>query len=124
MRKIIATPKAPAAIGPYNQAIVVESLVFTSGQLPMDPATGELETDIEKATHQCFKNLAAILEEAGTSLDNAVKLTVFLDDMNNFAKVNGVYATYFEGEAPARSAFQVAKLPLGACIEIEAIATL
>lgn len=118
----INTSKAPAAVGPYSQGVAANGFLFSSGQLPIDPATGNMpEGDIEKRAHQCFKNLIAIAEEAGTSLANAVKLTVFLSDIADFKAVNDVYAQYFEAPFPARSAFQVAALPLGADIEIEAI---
>ena len=124
MRKIVATEKAPAAIGPYAQANIVDNFVFTSGQIPLIPETGELvEGGIEAQTRQAFANLAAVLEEAGSSLEDIVKTTCFLADMNDFGTVNGIYAEYFpSGIYPSRSAFQVAKLPKGALIEIEAIA--
>jgi 2-iminobutanoate/2-iminopropanoate deaminase len=121
-KKQIKTDKAPAAIGPYSQAIVSGNLLFTSGQLGIDPATGKLsEGTIEEQAHLVFRNLKAIAEEAGTSLDHAVKTTVFLADIGNFQAVNAVYAEYFNEPYPARSAFQVAALPLGASLEIEAI---
>lgn len=124
MRKIIATDKAPAAIGPYAQANQVGDFIFTSGQVPIDPATGKLaEGGIEEQTRQSFANLAAILEEAGSGLDKIVKTTCFLADMNDFAKMNKIYAEYFpDGIYPSRSAFQVGALPMGAMVEIEAIA--
>lgn len=125
MRKIVATEKAPAAIGPYAQANIIGNLVITSGQIPIDPATGDLvESDIEVQTRQVFANLKAVLEEAGSGLDKIVKTTCFMDNMNDFAKMNEVYAEYFSGEYPSRSAVEVAKLPKGALIEIEAIAYL
>ncbi len=125
MRKIVATEKAPAAIGPYAQANIIGNLVITSGQIPIDPATGDLvESDIETQTRQVFANLKAVLEEAGSGLDKIVKTTCFMDNMNDFAKMNEVYAEYFSGEYPSRSAVEVAKLPKGALIEIEAIAYL
>ena len=118
----IKTDHAPAAIGPYSQAVVSGNLLFTSGQLPIDPATGKIpEGSIEDKAHLVFKNLEAIAKEAGTSLDNAVKTTVFLADITNFQAVNNVYAQYFKEPYPARSAFQVAALPLGADVEVEAI---
>jgi len=121
-KTIINTENAPAAIGPYSQAVVTGGLLFTSGQLPMDPATGKiLEGTIEDQAHQVFKNLEAIAKEAGTDLDNAVKTTVYLADISDFAAVNQVYAQYFNAPFPARSAFQVAALPLGADVEVEAI---
>ena len=124
MRKIIATDKAPAAIGPYAQANQVGDFIFTSDQVPIDPATGKLaEGGIEEQTRQSFANLAAILEEAGSGLDKIIKTTCFLADMNDFAKMNKIYAEYFpDGIYPSRSAFQVGALPMGAMVEIEAIA--
>lgn len=125
MRKIVATDKAPAAIGPYAQANIIGSLVITSGQIPIDPATGNLvEGDIEAQTKQVFENLKAVLEAAGSGLDKIVKTTCFMDNMNDFAKMNEVYASFFSGDYPSRSAVEVAKLPKGALIEIEAIACL
>lgn len=125
MRKIVATDKAPAAIGPYAQANIIGGLVITSGQIPIDPATGNLvEGDIEAQTKQVFENLKAVLEAAGSGLDKIVKTTCFMDNMNDFAKMNEVYASFFSGDYPSRSAVEVAKLPKGALIEIEAIAYL
>ena len=125
MRKIVATDKAPAAIGPYAQANIIGDLVITSGQIPIDPATGNLvEGDIEAQTKQVFENLKAVLEAAGSGLDKIVKTTCFMDNMNDFAKMNEVYASFFRGDYPSRSAVEVAKLPKGALIEIEAIAYL
>lgn len=124
-KKSVSTPKAPAAIGPYSQSISAQGLLFVSGQLPIDPATGALvQTDIEAAAHQVFTNLRAIAEAAGVTLDHAVKTTVFLTDLADFKAVNAVYAQYFEAPFPARSAVQVAALPLGGTIEAEAIFTL
>ena len=121
-KKTIHTDRAPAAVGPYSQAVVSGALLFTSGQLPIDPATGKIpEGDIESRAHIVFKNLEAIAAKAGTSLDNAVKTTVYLADIGTFQAVNKVYAQYFKEPYPARSAFQVAALPLGADIEVEAI---
>ena len=118
----VKTDRALAAIGPYSQGVVSGNLLFTSGQLPIDPATGKIpEGSIEDKAHIVFKNLEAIAKEAGTSLDNAVKTTVFLADIANFQAVNSVYAQYFKEPYPARSAFQVAALPLGADVEVEAI---
>lgn len=125
MRKIVATDKAPAAIGPYAQANIIGDLVITSGQIPIDPATGNLvEGDIEAQTKQVFENLKAVLEAAGSGLDKIVKTTCFMDNMSDFAKMNEVYASFFSGDYPSRSAVEVAKLPKGALIEIEAIAYL
>lgn len=121
-KKAVKTDRAPAAIGPYSQGVVSGRLLFTSGQLPIDPATGKLcEGTIEEKAGIVFKNLEAIAEAAGTTLDNAVKTTVFLADIANFQAVNQVYAQYFKEPFPARSAFQVAALPLGADLEVEAI---
>lgn len=124
MRKIIATDKAPAAIGPYAQANVVENLVFTSGQIPLNPADGKIvDGGIEAQTKQVFANLSAVLEEAGSSLEDIIKTTCFLSDLSNFEAVNEIYGTYFpSGVFPSRSAFEVSKLPMGALIEIECIA--
>lgn len=126
MHKIVSTAAAPAAIGPYSQANIFGNLLFTSGQVPLDPATGEIVgTTIEEQTEQVFKNIQAILEEAGSSFDKVLKTTVFMKDMNDFAKMNGVYAKYFkEGSYPSRSAVQVAKLPKDVMVEIETIAYL
>ncbi len=122
-KEIINTKNAPAAVGPYSQGIKANGMVFTSGQLPINPATGNIdENNIEWQTHQSIKNLEAVLKEAGSDLSKVVKTTVFLSDIGNFGKVNEIYATYFKGEAPARSCFEVAKLPKAALIEIEAVA--
>lgn len=122
-KKIVSTTKAPGAIGPYSQGITLENLVFSSGQLPVNPETGKLVTEsIEEATHQVLKNLSAVLAEAGSSLENVIKTTVFLSDMEDFAKMNGVYAEYFNENPPARSCVEVAKLPMNALVEVEAIA--
>lgn len=119
----ISTTKAPAAIGPYSQAISVGGLVFVSGQLPIDPATGAFaEGGIKELTRQSLTNMKAILEEAGTSMANVVKTTVFLADMNDFAAMNEVYAEFFAAPFPARSAVAVKTLPKGALVEIECIA--
>ena len=119
----ISTTNAPAAIGPYSQAIKVGELVFVSGQLPIDPATGAFaEGGIKELTRQSLTNMKAILEEAGTSMANVVKTTVFLADMNDFAAMNEVYAEFFAAPFPARSAVEVKTLPKGALVEIECIA--
>jgi 2-iminobutanoate/2-iminopropanoate deaminase len=121
-RQIIATDNAPKAIGPYSQAVAANGFLFTSGQLPIDPATGQLVTGtIEEQAHQVFKNLSAIAEEAGATLADAVKTTVFLSDITDFKAVNAVYDQYFTEPFPARSAFQVGALPLNASIEVEAV---
>ena len=123
MKNVISTANAPAAIGPYSQAIDLGNLVITSGQLPIDVATGAFPEGIEAQTRQSLTNVKAILAEAGLSMDNVVKTTVFLSDMNNFAAMNGVYAQFFsEGNYPARSAVEVARLPKDALVEIECIA--
>ena len=125
MKKIIKTDNAPGAVGPYSQGVAGGGFVFTSGQLPMDPRTGKfVEGGIREEARQCLENVKAVLEAAGTSLDKAVKATVFLADIKDFAAVNEVYATFFTENPPARSAYQVAALPLGARVEIEMIASL
>ena len=121
-KQTVSTPNAPAAIGPYSQGVKVGNLIFTSGQLPMNPQSGELVADIEGATKQSLDNVKAILESAGASMDKVVKTVVFLRDMNDFVAMNAVYATYFPTNPPARSAVQVARLPKDAILEIEAIA--
>lgn len=124
MRKIVSTKAAPAAIGPYSQGNIFGNILFTSGQVPLDPQTGEIVgTTIEEQTEQVFKNIQAILEEAGSSLDKVLKTTVFIKDMNDFAAMNGIYAKYFiEGSFPSRSAVEVARLPKDVLVEIETIA--
>ncbi|MBB5335241.1 RidA family protein [Pectinatus brassicae] len=123
MKQKIHTEKAPAALGPYSQAIsILGQLVFTSGQLGLDPQTGELPAGIEAQTKQSIANVAAVLTAAGSSLDNVVKTTVFIKDMNDFSKVNEIYAQYFTGDCPARSCIEIARLPKDALIEIEVIA--
>ncbi|NFA60544.1 RidA family protein [Clostridium sporogenes] len=120
---VISTKKAPAALGAYSQAIKVGDLLFTSGQVPLDPATGKLVSDdIKKATERSMENLKAVLEEAGTSFDKVIKTVIFLKDMNDFAAVNEVYAKYFKENPPARSCVQVGKLPKDALVEIELVA--
>ncbi len=122
-KEIIATEKAPQAVGPYSQGIVAGNLVFTAGQVAIDPAIGKLiEGDAPTQARQALKNLQAVLEAGGASLAQVVKTTVFLADMNDYAAVNAVYAEFFTENPPARSAVQVAKLPLGALVEIEAVA--
>ena len=119
----ISTKKAPAAIGPYSQAIRVGNLIYTSGQIPLDPPTGAfVEGGIKEQTRQALTNIKAILEEAGTSMDNVVKTTVFMANMDDFADMNAVYAEFFTEPYPARSAVAVKTLPKGALIEIEVIA--
>lgn len=122
---VVSTKKAPAAIGPYSQAIKFGKFVFASGQIPLNPETGELvDSDVKSAAKQSLENLKAVLEAAGTDLDNVVKTTVFLKDMNDFAAVNDVYAQYFVEKMPARSAIQIGKLPKDSLVEIEAIAVI
>ena len=121
-REVIQTNNAPGAIGPYSQGIAVGDFVYTSGQIPLNPSTGELVTDIKLATKQSMENVKAILESAGTSLDNVIKTSIFLKDLNDFTAVNEVYGTYFTENPPARSCVQVAKLPMDAVVEIEVIA--
>jgi 2-iminobutanoate/2-iminopropanoate deaminase len=124
MKKSIETNHAPKAIGPYSQGICANGFVFTSGQLALDPMTGEfVGEDITEQTRQCLKNVKAILEEAGLTMDQVVKTTVFLKDMNDFAEMNKVYSEFFkEGNYPSRSAVQVARLPKDGLVEIEVIA--
>lgn len=124
MRKIISTDKAPAAIGPYVQANKYNDLIFTSGQIPLDPQTGEIVgTTVEEQAHQVFKNIGAVLEASGASYESVLKTTVFMKDMNDFAKVNEIYAEYFNGDIlPSRSAVEVARLPKDVLVEIETIA--
>lgn len=122
MKKIISTPKAPAAIGPYSQAIEVNGLLFTSGVIPIVPATGELAVGgIEAQAEQAIGNLAALIEAAGAKIENTIKTTVFIKNMDDFAKVNEIYAKYFTTDFPARSCVEVARLPKDVLIEIEAI---
>ena len=121
-KEIISTKKAPSAIGPYSQGMIVGDFVFTSGQIPLNPENGELVTEISKATVQVMANLSAVLEAAGSSLEKVIKTTIFLQDLNDFEKVNEIYGDYFKDNLPARSCVQVAKLPKGSTIEIEAIA--
>jgi 2-iminobutanoate/2-iminopropanoate deaminase len=121
----IETDGAAAAIGPYSQAIRCDNLLFVSGQIPLDPATGELVSeDIGEQTHRALQSLSAILEAAGSSLDRVVKTTVFLTDLDDFQVVNSIYATYFAAPAPARSTVQVSRLPKAVSVEIDAIAVL
>ena len=123
MKKVLSTTNAPAAIGPYSQGICADKLVFVSGQLPIDPATGEFAgNDITSQTRQSLTNIKAILESGGLNMSNVVKVTVLLQDIADFAAMNEVYATFFEGDCPARAAYQVAALPKAALVEIEAIA--
>ena len=122
MKKIIATDQAPAAVGPYSQAVLVNGLLFVSGQIPVNPADGSVAESIEDQSHQALKNVGAILAEAGLSYEDVVKTTVLLADIADFKAMNGVYAEYFTQDKPARACFQVAALPLGVKVEIEVIA--
>jgi len=123
MKKEVKTERAPKAIGPYSQGIIAPPFVFCSGQIPIDPATGQVvEGGIEDQTRQVLKNVSAVLEAAGSSLAQAVKTTVYLRDMNDFAAMNGVYAGFFPAPAPARAAVQVVRLPKDVMVEIEAVA--
>jgi len=125
-RDIVSTSSAPRAIGPYSQAVIVQGArcIYCSGQIPLDPETGELvgNGDVEKETHRVMQNLEGVLKAAGVSLDAVVKTTIYLTDLTNFAAVNAVYATYFARTPPARATVQVAALPRGAQIEIDAVA--
>lgn len=123
MKKAISTDKAPAAIGPYSQAIEVGEMIFTSGVIPVNPATGEIPAGVEAQAEQAFSNMAALLEAAGTDMTKVVKTTVFIKEMNDFGKINEIYAKYFTGTFPARSCVEVARLPKDVLLEVEAIAT-
>jgi 2-iminobutanoate/2-iminopropanoate deaminase len=123
VKEIISTENAPAAIGPYSQAVKSGGFVFCSGQIPIDPATGEfVSNDIAEQTHQVLKNLAAVLKAAGSSFNDVVKTTVFLADMNDFVAMNEVYGKYFSENKPARATVQAARLPRDARVEIECVA--
>ena len=123
MKKVISTAEAPQAIGPYSQAIEAGGFVFVSGQIPLIPATGELgEGSVEVQTARVLENLKAILEAAGSSLESVVKTTVYITNMDDFAKVNGIYGQYFQENPPARVCVEVSKLPKGALVEIDVIA--
>ena len=125
MKEIVSTENAPGAIGPYSQAIKANGMIFCSGQIPIDPATGEfVEGGVAEQTEQVFRNLIAVLEAGGTSLEGVVKTTVFLADMNDFAAMNEVYGRYFDTNKPARATVQAARLPRDARVEIECIAVL
>ena len=124
MKQAISSPDAPKAIGPYSQAIRAGQLLFLSGQIPLDPASGQMiDGDISAQTKRVMENLGAVLKAAGLSFEAVVRTTIFLADMNDFAKVNEVYGTYFNAPAPARASVQVAQLPRGARVEIDAIAS-
>jgi 2-iminobutanoate/2-iminopropanoate deaminase len=124
MRKTVQTEKAPAAIGPYSQAVLTGGLLFCSGQIPLDPATGKMvEGRIEIQTERVLRNLAAVLESGGASLQSVVKTTVYLADLSDFTAMNGVYGTFFTENPPARATIEAAKLPAGALVEIDAVAS-
>ena len=124
MRTIISTPKAPAAIGPYSQAVLVNGMLFTSGVIPIDPETNTLvEGDVTVQARQAIGNLKNLIEASGSSMDKVVKTTVFIKDMNDFGKINDIYKDFFTSDFPARSCVEVARLPKDVLIEIEAIAT-
>ena len=122
MKKVVATTNAPAAIGPYSQAIIAGDNMYISGQLPINPATGEMPADIKAQTKQSLENIKAILESEGLSMKNVVKTTVLMQNMGDFNDMNAVYSEFFTEECPARAAFEGAKLPMNALVEIEAIA--
>ena len=125
MRQAVSTPSAPAAIGPYSQAVRAGSLLFLSGQIPIDPTSGNIvDGDVAAQTHRVLRNIDAILQAAGAGLDQVVRTTVYLADMNDFAAMNAVYGTYFTSPAPARATVQAARLPRDARVEIDAIASL
>ena len=123
MKNVIRTDKAPAAIGPYSQAIDVNNMVFTSGVIPVDPETGNIPEVAQAQAEQAFKNLSNLLEAAGTSTANVIKTTVFIKEMNDFGAINEVYAKYFPEPYPSRSCVEVARLPKDVMLEVEAIAT-
>lgn len=120
--KVVSTDKAPAAVGPYSQAIVDGGVVYASGQIPMDPATGEIKTDVSEAARQSLTNLKNLLEAAGSDLENVIKVTIFITDMDKFGELNEVYGEFFSDHRPARSCVEVSALPKDAVLEIEAIA--
>lgn len=122
MKRTIASPFAPKAVGPYSQAVEINGTLFVSGQLPVNPADGKVPEGIEAQTRQSLDNIGAILKEAGLSFNDVAKTTVLLDDIKNFAAMNAVYAEYFPADKPARVCYQVAALPLGVMVEIDAIA--
>ncbi len=123
-KKVITSKNAPGAIGPYSQAVAAGGLLFVSGQIPLQPATGSMPEDVREQTAQSLENIKSIVQEAGGSMDDIVKTTIFLKDLNDFTAVNEVYSTFFAGDYPARSTVQIARLPKDAAVEIEAIAIL
>ncbi len=122
MKRVISTTSAPAAVGPYSQAIEANGTLYVSGQIPLDPLTGDCAVGIEAQTTRALENVKAILTEAGYSLSDVVKATVLLDEIGDFAAMNSIYATYFTEDKPARACYEVARLPLGVMVEIEVIA--
>ncbi len=122
MKKIISTQNAPAAIGPYSQAVEWNGMIFSSGMIPVNPQTGEIPEDVEQQARQVFTNLSNLLMAAGTSMDKVIKTTVFIKDMNDFAAINQIYQEFFNGDFPARSCVEVARLPKDVKIEMEVIA--
>lgn len=122
MKQIVTTNNAPGAIGPYSQAVIANGMLFTSGQIPVDPVSGEIPAEVEKQAETSLKNLRAIVEEAGSSMDKVLKTTVFIKDMNDFGKINEVYAQFFAEPFPARSCVEVARLPKDVLVEIECVA--
>ena len=121
MSKVISTDKAPAAIGPYSQAIEVNGMVFTSGVIPVDPQTGVIPATIEEQANQAFSNLKNLIEASGATIDKVIKTTVFIKEMNDFGKINEIYATYFKEPFPARSCVEVARLPKDVMLEVEEV---
>ena len=121
MSNVISTDKAPAAIGPYSQAIEVNGMVFTSGVIPVDPQTGVIPATIEEQANQAFSNLKNLIEASGATIDKVIKTTVFIKEMNDFGKINEIYATYFKEPFPARSCVEVARLPKDVMLEVEAV---
>ncbi len=122
MQKVISTDKAPSAIGPYSQAIEINGMVYTSGVIPVDPATGAIGDGVEAQAEQAFKNLCNLVEASGSKVENIVKTTVFIKEMNDFGKINEIYKKYFREPFPARSCVEVARLPKDVLLEVEAIA--
>ena len=122
MSKVISTDKAPAAIGPYSQAIETDGFVFTSGVIPVNPATGEIPVTVEEQANQAFSNLRNLIEASGNSISQVIKTTVFIKEMNDFGKINEIYKKYFKEPFPARSCVEVARLPKDVLLEVEAIA--
>lgn len=122
MQKVISTDKAPSAIGPYSQAIEINNMVYTSGVIPVEPASGIIPEGVEAQAEQAFKNLCNLVEVSGSKVENIVKTTVFIKEMNDFAKINEIYKTYFKEPFPARSCVEVARLPKDVLLEVEAIA--